>query len=524
MAVTVNRVALRIILLVTVLIGWGLALARLGERSFWADEGFTAVLARDAPSVGVLKMLRLDPNQGVLHLLLMIGVIHVGGQEFVVRFPSAMATTLVLPLVYVLGRRLMSEGAGLAGTLLHSVSPYVIGYAQEARPYALLELLCCLSLVLLLKALTENRWSWWAGLGGTFGSLLYTHHFAWFVLGAEALFSLLVLLRSSLAQRRLDPRCVRFAACLLLGLTLYLPWLPVLLAFWRQAGPGGSPIQTAGLPRFELSLQFFRDMISVFGPRAYGWRLYLYAAALLLGVVAVVARRRWQALVLIGLWFAVPLAVLTAFAAAHFFDFRYVIFFLPVLLLLVAEGLAAGSRLACRLVPGANVARSAPLLATGFALMLFVPANYSGLRAHYLWEKENWRGISSFVSDNLDSGDAIYVSPRYWANPMLYYQPSLRKWLVGGSAEDVSQLVAAAEAQPGLWFLRYSGKLGDPTGQFQTWLDQRGFVQLVDGHGCGSGIHVYYGRTGDGAMTRMAELLAKASRLCSTDTRKRRTP
>ncbi len=519
-----NRAAVRIALLVTVLIGWGLALARLGERSFWADEGFTAVLARDAPSIGVLKVLRLDPNQGALHLLLMIGVVHFGGSEFVLRFPSAMAAALVLPLVYLLGRRLMSEGAGLACALLHSISPYVIGYAQEARPYALLELLCCLSLVLLLQALAENRWSWWAGLGVTFGLLLYTHHFAWFVLGAEALFSLLVLLHSSLSQRRLDPRSVRLAACLLLGLALYLPWLPVLLAFWRQAGPGGSPIQTAGLPRFELSLQFFRDMMSVFGPRAYGWRLYLYAVALLLGVVAVVARRRWQVLLLISLWFAVPLAGLSAFAAAHFFNFRYVIFFLPILLLLVAEGLAAGGRLACRLLARARAPQLAPLLAAGAALLVFLPANYSGLRTHYLWEKENWREISAFISDNLLADEAIYVSPRYWANPMLYYRPSLGQRLVGGSADDVKQLIAAAERQPGLWFLRFSGKLGDPTGQFKAWLDEQGFVLLVDGRGCGSGVHVYYGRTGEGAEGRMAELLEKAARLCSTDSRTRRTP
>lgn len=514
-----SRSISRAFLLLVLLTGWGLALARLGERSLWADEGFTAVLARDAPSVGVLEILKLDPNQGILHLLLVIGVMHLGGSEFILRFPSAMAATLALPLLYLLGRRLMSRQAGLAGAFLHSISPYIVAYAQEARPYALLELLSCLSLVLLLRALDRDRWFWWAALSATLGLLVYTHHFGWLIVGAEFLFCLLVLLRSSWVAGRPDPRAKGLLACFLAALASYLPWLTVLAAFWRQSGPGGSPAQAAGLPLFSLSLRFFRDMLVVFGSRASGWQVYLLAAALLLGLATLALRSKWSSLLLAGLWFAVPLSALTALAAAHFFDYRYVIFFLPVLLLLAAEGLAAAGRLACRLLRRPGEGRVAELLAAGLAVLLFLPANFPGLRAHHRWEKENWRGISTFIAENLQADEAVYVSPRYWAHPMLYYRPQLKQRLVGGSAEDVSQLISAAQGQPGLWFVRYSGRLGDPTGNLGAWLDEHGYVLLVSARSCGRGIHVYYGRTGDGAEARQADLLEKAARFCPGDGR-----
>ena len=519
-----SRRVVRILLLVAVLVGWGLALARLGERSLWADEGWTAYTARNASSIGLLRTFRLDPVQGPLYMLLVTRVMRLGGSEFVLRFPSAVAATLAIPVVYLLGRRLMGRNAGLVAAFLHSTSPYLVEYAQEARPYALLECLSCLSLLLLLEAQSRNRWFWWMGFSVSSALLLYTHYFAWFVVGAEYLFALLVLLRSSRARRRLDARLAYLAASGILVLAFYLPWLPVLLAFWREAGPGGSPTLAAGLARFHLSLRFLRDMLAVYGSRSYGWQVYLFGAAIVLGGVKLAFGRKWETLLLVGLWFALPLAVLSAFSTAHFFDLRYVIFFVPVLLLLAAEGVTVVRRLLGRLAPQPQTARLAPVLTLGLAVALFLPANYPGLRDHFHWEKENWRGISSFIRSNVLAGDAIYVSPRYWSNPLLYYQPSLGERLVGGSAEDVNQLILAAQRQPGLWFVRYSGTLGDPSGELTSWIAEHGYVLLIDAKACGYGIHVYSGRTGDDADARLAALIEKAAKFCPIDARFGRIP
>jgi hypothetical protein len=265
-------------------------------------------------------------------------------------------------------------------------------------------------------------------------------------------------------------------------------------------------------------------MIAVLGARAYGWQVYLFSVVLLLGLIRLGLRKKWNTLLLMGLWFAVPLAALSAFSGTHFFDFRYVIFFVPLLLLVAAEGLAGTGWLLAGRHRGLPVHRPGPVLTMGLAILLFLPANSPALRTHYRWEKENWRNIGQFLSDNLLPSEAIYVSPRYWSYPLIYYQPALQKLLVGGRVQDVSELVAAAGRQPGLWFLRYAGPLGDPTGQLQTWIEQQGYVLLIDGRACGSGIHVYYGRSGNGTEERKAELMRKAAEFCPGDPRFQPSP
>lgn len=142
-------------LLAVILLAWALALVRLGERSFWADEGHTAYLAQQTNArnlVETLRQLNRPHTSGwnwtlidsPLHTFLMIGVVRLSSSEMVIRFPSAMAATLALPVLYLLRCRLFGRTAGLGGVFLLAISPFALGYAQEARTYALLEFLACL--------------------------------------------------------------------------------------------------------------------------------------------------------------------------------------------------------------------------------------------------------------------------------------------------------------------------------------------------------------------------------------------
>ncbi len=58
------------------------------------------------------------------------------------RYVSVMAATLLVPALWVLGRLLARHGvlppaAPGFGALLGAVSPFLLWYGQEARPYAL---------------------------------------------------------------------------------------------------------------------------------------------------------------------------------------------------------------------------------------------------------------------------------------------------------------------------------------------------------------------------------------------------
>ena len=511
------------LLLAIILIGWGLFLLRLGERSLWADEGATAYRAQQITSLA--EALRLHKDFHFLHFFLTMGLVRFTRSELVLRFPSAMALTLALPVLYLLGSRLLRPTAGLVGAFLLAISPFAVGYAQEARSYALLLLCACLSLLLLVQAMERMRWFWWAGYVAAATLLLYTHFFGWFVVGAEVLWALAVLLWQTVQAREIDARLPWFIASLLVMTVLYIPLGPVLVDFWKQFGPGQASPQAAGLPSFQLSLKFFADMLAVFGARSTGWRLWLFAISILLGLAILVARKRWSVLLLVVSWFAAPLTGLTIIASQHFFDYRYLIFILPVFLLVVAEGLAWVVSLLMR-VPlfgrGTGTPQDRPLeplLALGLAALLLVPSNLPALRDHYRWEKENWRNIADFVERNREPDEAIYVTPLFWANPLLFYQPSFEALLAGGAPNNLYQLQQATKQYPGLWYLRYVGSLADPSGRLTTWINDQQFELLIDGGTCGYGIHVYYRRFDELAQSRQSELLRQAALFCPMDPR-----
>lgn len=502
-------------LLLIILLGWALVLSRLGERSLWADEGATAYQAQKPYTLA--QVASLHKEYSFLHLPLMMVVVRLSHHELALRLPSAAAAVLTLPVVYALGRRLFDQVTGLSAAFLLATSFFAIKYAQEARVYALVGLFACLSLLFLLLALAQERWFWWAGFVTSTALLLYAHLLAWFVVGAGVLWAILMLLWRSRTQRRFDARFPWLLASLLAIALLYWPLIRPLLDAWRRYGPSGTLVQHAGLPTFQLSPKFLATTVMVFGPQAYDWRFYLFGVSIVLGLVSLVVRRKWATLLLIALWFGLPLAGLTTISSQHFFDYRYLIFMLPLFLLVTAEGVSGMTSLLAHRRRLSRFPQAHWILGLALTCLLFLPANLPALQNYYRWEKENWRGIAFFVKDHFRSDDALFVAPRFWAYPLLFYQPSLEPYLAGGHSVD--QLEDAAQQHAGLWYARFGGPLADPTGEMNAWIDEQQFVLLIDGAACGWGIHVYYRRFDSLAPARQAELLRAAATFCPSDRR-----
>jgi hypothetical protein len=255
----------------------------------------------------------------------------------------------------------------------------------------------------------------------------------------------------------------------------------------------------------------------VFGPQAYDWRFYLFAASLVLGLVSLAVRKKWSTLFLITLWFSLPLAGLTIVSSQHFFDYRYLIFMLPLFLLVTAEGVTGITSLLAHRRRLSRFPQTHWILELALTCLLFLPANLPALQNYYRWEKENWRGIAFFVKDHFRSDETLFVAPRFWAYPLLFYQPSLEPYLAGGHSLD--QLKDTAQQHTGVWYIRLGAPLADPTGEIDAWIDEQQFVSLIDGAACGWGIHVYYRRFDALASARQAELLRAAAVFCPTDPR-----
>ena len=111
----------------------------------------------------------------------MFGTGEVGLRSF-----SAVCSTLTIPVMFLIGRRLVSDRVGLLAALLTAVNPFLFWYAQEARSYSLLLLLSAVSLlafVYALESLTPRRLALW-GLAGALA--IAAHYYAAVLIVAQA--------------------------------------------------------------------------------------------------------------------------------------------------------------------------------------------------------------------------------------------------------------------------------------------------------------------------------------------------
>ena len=119
------------------LIGAGAALRffYLSHFSFWYDEVATVIQSRQLASEIIFSP--LHPVYPPLYFLLLHVLPISGTGEWMMRFPSALAGTLTIPLMFLLGRRLFDAATGMVAALLLTISPFHIYFSQEARPYAI---------------------------------------------------------------------------------------------------------------------------------------------------------------------------------------------------------------------------------------------------------------------------------------------------------------------------------------------------------------------------------------------------
>jgi mannosyltransferase len=180
----------------------------LAQQSFWYDEAVTVHLVRDGFGAMLHRIPQTESTPPLYYAVAWVWARIFGNGEVGLRSLSALAGTATVPLVYLSGRRLAGQLAGVVAGGLAAVSPFLVWYSQEARAYALVVLLCAASLLLYLRARARpsaGRLAAWAAVSA---AALATHYFAAFVVGAE-----LVLLVAGTAGR-VRVRALLAGACL----------------------------------------------------------------------------------------------------------------------------------------------------------------------------------------------------------------------------------------------------------------------------------------------------------------------
>lgn len=440
------------------------------SKSIWYDEAFVITLAQMAIPDMVRGLIELDPHPPLYYLLMHFWT-RLGTDPLLVRLPSVVFSTLSVPLLYVTGRRLAGRTVGLAAAVLLTFSSFHVEWAQEARMYTLLGLLCLGSTYFLARSLQGRGRLNWMAVSLLTAAALCTQLNAVFYLFAQGLAVLLLLV-----LRRLP----RWMALPWLGsqmgaALLFLPWLPAMLVQNQIYGdPGLTPTTLRGIESlfFQLTYGHF-PYWHLSSDHAVGIRDVLVLSSLLVAVLGAWSLRRGVSgtllialylvtigsLAAMGIWrsIALPKTVIGASFAS---------------ILLVAAGLAA--------------ARRRTVLVAGMALLLLLSS--LGLAKLYTaGSREDWREATGYLSRWLRPGEVVLADCGAGLMPLNYYLSlygqevevhgvPFRSWSVSPpplTADDLTRVDGIVSGRPGVWLVLYRNGFRDGDGQLLLYLSAR---------------------------------------------------
>jgi len=384
-----------------VAVNLALKLWDIGKQGFWLDEALTVFYCQQ-PLVEVLRFSSHDHNPPLYYLMANLWIHLFGISEAAVRSLSALLSSVTVAVVIAFARRFLNLEAAVFAGLMFTASNVHLYYAQEARTYSLVSLLCVCSFYLFTSLLDRparrtraamHRDAAWLALVNTL--LVYSHYVSAWVLVVQISIACLVARR--------DTACFRM---ILLGQAAVaialLPWLGFVVAVIPRHG------------EFWLGPPTRRDLFDLLQWFA-GNRLLLWidVGVLLAAAAYALARAKGRRvrpdplkLALLGLWAFLPLLGDYALAMlTPIFLPRYLLYSSIALTLLVAYLIS--------IAPISSLARCAVMVCM-FALAV--------ARLHLSPPKpQDWRSAAAIVKAEQDPGSTVVISSAWQQLPFAYY-------------------------------------------------------------------------------------------------------
>ncbi len=281
------------------------------NESLWLDELHTSWVVANAPADIALRA--RAGNQSPLYFYIVWGVTQLcGHSQWALRITSLVSgSVLMVAVAYLVRRWTDSMASGLLAALLLALNRDCIFFAQEARPYALVQLSALLHAAVFVAMLKRPTWAnrGFFVLGAVW--LFYLHYTAFLFLMAEAicLVGLLLFGNMRIAYRRSQAICdALLIALLLLPASSHLLIIAQRRENWArivQAWPLPYPLQVA-LVLFGLiplaavvagySLRWKRGALTL-GSVVGIWAACWFVAPVMLAWIA--TWRHWAALCMV---------------------------------------------------------------------------------------------------------------------------------------------------------------------------------------------------------------------------------
>jgi len=387
------------------LVGAFLRLYHLGTQSIWWDEAFSVWISKQSLSQ-IVQTTATDVHPPLYYFILHYWIALFGTSEVAVRSLSVLFGVLAVPMIYAVGRQLFNEEAGLLSALILALSSFNIWYSQETRMYTLMVLLALLSMYFFTRFLQKTTVAVSVGYFISTTLLLYTHVYGAFVVIAQNVYLLTLLV----FWREREFRLKYWIMLQALLVVFFAPWIGVLISqilrrarwvaiapptlhtvldvFVRYAGMDVLLVLFIGLSLFSLfEHQKFRGAMDWKVPlkalQSYAWEVRIanvepvYFLAVWLFTINIIP--------FVISWLTQPI-----------YQDLYTIAASVALYLLVAKGISnINHRYSKLAVIAIVVALLAAPLQTGYTTII----------------KAQGREATSFIDANAKSGDVVLITP-----------------------------------------------------------------------------------------------------------------
>lgn len=444
-----------------------LRLVQADTLGIWQDEGLTLYQVR-LPFEQILEnripVAQFNTQNTVPPLyFLALGAWGrgLGYELWALRIFSVFCALLVSVLLYRAGTWMDGPRTGRIAALLGALSPLYLWYAQELRMYAFLLVLVTFSFVLLWRwyIALQNRdraWTWALAYALTAAAIGWTHYLAFFLLGAQALWLGVILLRRK-------PLLLILSG--VIGLGLAYPLIPYAVRRFLYGEERDFTFMPLGTIASDLlqSIAFGLPFV-VRRPIEDVRQLFPLALLLLaLGVWQAWRRGRWALVTLLVGGLVLPVLILygLSYYKPLYQNARHLIFVSPAFYLLWALGL---NRLA-------EMRRWLPLLVIPFLAYSW------GLNVDRYFKdedpvprKNDLVPLFEYIGDRYVPGDVVALNDPVLQHTFEYLVPGV-PWVVlppfGVGLEDAVAVPAyeqVAQQYERIWYV-----YGPPDSGANTW-------------------------------------------------------
>ncbi len=399
-----QRLSPSIYLTLLIAVGAVVRFYHIAGSSIWHDEGYTMMLAPDG-FIETLTRTGRDVHPPLYYLALHDWMLVFGNSATSARGMSAVFMLGMIPLMYLLIKRLFNEPAARVAALFVTLAPFLVRYSQEARMYGMVAFLLLLATYALVRALQKGSKWWWAIYALALAAGLYTHYYSVFMILVHWIYV------ASFSNRKTKQGLFNpwWWGANVAAAALFLPWVPTAYAqFTRVQGSFWIPKPNiTTLPNTLLQFMVYNtiDKLAI-------WIKVLITGGFAAGVaglfIAAKKYRRSSLLIAVYALLAPVLVVLLSYKRPIYID-RYFVFAAVAFYALLGVIMVLGWPLAKR-----PRAQAAVII---FTCSLFIAGIY-GVAYQGTWQMKK---VGAVVNNNYLPGDEILSGELYTFFDFSYY-------------------------------------------------------------------------------------------------------